>query len=193
MELVGGVRVVGFMFFLLFVYETFASLQDYWLSYWSSNFSAEFQYLLTFIVLAGMKTGVMIIRCAMFSIRGLIASTSLHTTMLQSGTFAHKNVVSFADYFQSSTFLCANASPYICFVMGSPVSFFDTTPIGRILNRFSHDINELDDPLPIYLEDFCSSFVSLMVCCITIAIGTPLFLLFVVPVGKFFIVRSIIS
>eukprot|EP01117_Protostelium_nocturnum_P013244 TRINITY_DN4935_c0_g1_i4.p1 TRINITY_DN4935_c0_g1~~TRINITY_DN4935_c0_g1_i4.p1 ORF type:complete len:1039 (-),score=239.18 TRINITY_DN4935_c0_g1_i4:20-3136(-) len=33
-------------------------------------------------------------------------------------------------------------------VMKAPTSFFDTTPVGRILNIFTRDINQLDDSLP---------------------------------------------
>eukprot|EP01034_Spumella_vulgaris_P044687 gene44687-55607_t len=32
-------------------------------------------------------------------------------------------------------------------VLGAPVSFFDVTPVGRILNRFSSDIQTIDEDL----------------------------------------------
>jgi len=37
-------------------------------------------------------------------------------------------------------------------VLGSPMSFFDTTPIGRVLNRFSGDIMQLDLLFPRLFE-----------------------------------------
>ena len=37
-------------------------------------------------------------------------------------------------------------------VMRSPISFFDTTPIGRILNRFSKDIESLDSDIASIIE-----------------------------------------
>ena len=37
-------------------------------------------------------------------------------------------------------------------VTKSPMEFFDTTPVGQILNRFSKDIDEIDNRLPFLVE-----------------------------------------
>lgn len=44
-------------------------------------------------------------------------------------------------------------------VIRSPMTtFFDVTPIGRIMNRFSNDINEVDNEIPATLRAFTSCF-----------------------------------
>lgn len=54
-------------------------------------------------------------------------------------------------------------------VMRCPVAFFDVTPVGRILQRFSKDMDELDVRIPYYLEYVAQGMLTcvgqmLMVC-----------------------------
>lgn len=65
----------------------------------------------------------------------------------------------------------------------SPQSFFDTTPSGRILNRFSKDIYVIDEVLaPTILMLFNSLFMSISTLVVIVA-STPLFLVVVLPLA----------
>jgi ATP-binding cassette subfamily C (CFTR/MRP) protein 1 len=68
-------------------------------------------------------------------------------------------------------------------ILRSPMSFFDTTPIGRILNRFSRDIETIDNVLPNLIRSFLNTFFSVMSTIVVISYSTPIFLSVVVPLG----------
>lgn len=46
-----------------------------------------------------------------------------------------------------------------------PLVFIDVTPIGRILSRFSKDVDVLDNTLPQELSDVIYCFGDVRVCC----------------------------
>ncbi|KAF9132037.1 hypothetical protein BGW39_000895 [Mortierella sp. 14UC] len=62
-------------------------------------------------------------------------------------------------------------------VLRLPMAFFDVTPQGRILNRFSSDISDIDEMVP-------ESFITLLTC-ISNFIGTLMILTFATPAFVF--------
>jgi len=63
------------------------------------------------------------------------------------------------------------------------MSFFDTTPVGRILNRFSKDIYTIDESLPRTVGFFLVMVFSSIGIMVVIAIVTPFFLCTFIPLG----------
>lgn len=47
-------------------------------------------------------------------------------------------------------------------VLRSPMSFFDTTPLGRIVNRFSKDIDTVDLAIPQTLRSWIMCFLQVI-------------------------------
>uniref|UniRef100_A0AAX7UF42 Multidrug resistance-associated protein 4 n=1 Tax=Astatotilapia calliptera TaxID=8154 RepID=A0AAX7UF42_ASTCA len=66
-------------------------------------------------------------------------------------------------------------------VLHTPVTFFDVNPIGRILNRFSKDVSQMDSMLPITFVDFYQLFLQNAGVIAVAASVIPLILIPVVP------------
>ena len=68
-------------------------------------------------------------------------------------------------------------------IFRSPMSFFETTPSGRILNRFSSDIYRVDEVLARTFNMLFANTARAIFTMIVIATSTPAFLLLVIPLS----------
>ena len=102
-------------------------------------------------------------------------------TILSTGFFTILQVIVIA-------IACLNASggfhgELLRSMLRAPMSFFDTTPLGRILNRFSKDIDTLDRRMPDSILFFLTTFTSVVTTLIIICYSSPLFLIATLPLG----------
>ncbi|KAG0330517.1 Canalicular multispecific organic anion transporter 2 [Podila humilis] len=72
-------------------------------------------------------------------------------------------------------------------VLRLPMSFFDTTPVGRIVNRFSSDCFSIDEVIPWGFHDMFFCGVATIGGLIVIAVATPWFLIIIPPVAVTYI------
>ena len=108
-------------------YQGFSVGVNIWLSEWSDDPEANTEIsvrnkYLTVYGLLGLGQSITI----------MIATVLLSVFTLNAATLLHNTMLTR--------------------ILRSPMSFFDTTPIGRILNRFSKDIDIVDNQIPMNLR-----------------------------------------
>lgn len=76
-------------------------------------------------------------------------------------------------------------------VFHCPMNFFDTTPLGRILNRFSKDVDTIDNTLPLAIRQIIATLFLVMSTLFTISYTTPIFMSIIVPVAVLYYVIQV--
>ncbi|GIY00679.1 multidrug resistance-associated protein 1 [Caerostris extrusa] len=150
--------VIGFM-----AYTAFQTGADIWLSKWSSDALRN----------ETNKTSRTVWRLSIYGVLGLaqVVSSLLGNLFLIYG--ATRACERFHRFMLDS-------------VLKSPMSFFDTTPAGRIINRFTTDMEILDNQLFYKIEGCLHCIFIAIACFIVIGMNTPIFLVSLIPLGMLY-------
>ncbi|XP_039495995.1 multidrug resistance-associated protein 1 isoform X4 [Drosophila santomea] len=68
-------------------------------------------------------------------------------------------------------------------VLRAPMTMFDTTPVGRILSRFSKDVESVDQKMPQVINDCIWCAYEVLATIVVISLSTPIFLAVIVPIA----------
>ena len=81
--------------------------------------------------------------------------------------------------------------PVLIQILRSPMSFFDTTPVGRILNRLSKDIEVVDMRLPMNFRYFAMCLTQVAFTLIIICVTTPIFTAVIIPLAAIYLLSLV--
>uniref|UniRef100_A0A8C5R5H5 Multidrug resistance-associated protein 1 n=1 Tax=Leptobrachium leishanense TaxID=445787 RepID=A0A8C5R5H5_9ANUR len=80
-------------------------------------------------------------------------------------------------------------------VLRFPMSFFERTPSGNLVNRFSKEMDTIDSMIPQIIKMFMGSLFNVIGACIVILIATPIAAVIIPPLGLiyFFVQRFYVA
>merc|ERR1719242_1530832 len=152
----GPFLLAAFLTIALF-YLFFESFMDvYWLAHWSDSIREDGTAERSSWYYLGVYIGLRVVALFLLIIQIIIEVIS----RLKAAKYFHKLLLRR--------------------VLNVPMSFFDTTPIGRVISRFSKDINAIDDSLAESFKDSLRSIFG-MVCCLVVTVSVVPWLLIPMP------------
>uniref|UniRef100_A0A8C7DD99 ATP-binding cassette sub-family B member 6 n=1 Tax=Oncorhynchus kisutch TaxID=8019 RepID=A0A8C7DD99_ONCKI len=157
---VGGPLAVSILLSLLLM-QASKNVSDWWLSHWISNLKNN--------AFANMSSEVKFYLTVYCSIAGAnMVFTAFRAFLFAFGGIRAASVVH---------------NRLLDTVLKATVTFFDTTPLGRVLNRFSSDLYSVDDTLPFFLNILLASIFGLLGMLVVMSYGLPWFLVALLPLG----------
>ena len=146
-------------FVLYFVYQGFSIGSNIWLSAWSTD------------PLASTDDGV---RNKYLTVYGIL------------GVFQAGFIMAAVSCVMVGTLLASSKLHFTMLtrILRSPMYFFDTTPLGRILNRFSKDVDIMDVTIPMNFRMLCNQLYNVIGTIFVICFANPIFISVVVPIGE---------
>ncbi|NXQ63375.1 MRP7 protein, partial [Anthoscopus minutus] len=191
--------------FSLFLMQASRNISDWWLSYWISSISHTAN-----TSMMACSASLPSPELLLFSTAGLVSpvqdldktpappngSVDVNFYLIVYGSIAGANslfTITRAFLFAYGALRAAAVihDRLLQRVLKATVTFFDTTPIGRILNRFSSDLYCVDDSLPFILNIFLADIFGLLGMLVIMTYGLPWIGLVLLPLAVvyFFIQR----
>ncbi|KAK2714333.1 hypothetical protein QYM36_008785, partial [Artemia franciscana] len=162
-----GIWLTLTVFSLFAIYQACSVGAGIWLSAWSNSYEIDPENPDQEIPMESAETNLFLgIYGALGFGQGLFSYTASVTFAL--GTIR-------ASRFLHNTMLAR--------LMKSPMSFFDTTPLGRIVNRFSKDVDVVDNLIPMSLRMGITMFLAVIGTLVVISYSTPIFIAVIIPIG----------
>ncbi|XP_023935367.1 multidrug resistance-associated protein 1 isoform X2 [Bicyclus anynana] len=158
-----GVAASAITILMNLVLQLFQVGSNYWLAKWSNDD--------TMLVNGTVDRGRRDMYLGVYGGLGVgqVVSVSVSSLALYLGTLAAARVLHAA---------------LLAGVLRAPtIGFFDCTPVGRVLNRFSKDVDVLDNVLPMTLRGWTSCFFAVLGTLFVISFSTPIFIAVILPIG----------
>ncbi len=136
------------------------NLSDAWLAHWVSSNTTQNTtetteyYLKIYTSIAVINSAITLVRAFLFAYAGIRAAKFIHKKLLNCVFYVSWN----RDDLKKNYF----GSIENFFSFQTKFCFFDVTPLGRLLNRFSSDTYTVDDSLPFILNIFLAQLVGLI-------------------------------
>ncbi|NXY03430.1 MRP7 protein, partial [Pteruthius melanotis] len=200
----GSCLAISILFSLLLM-QASRNISDWWLSYWISSISQTAN-----ISVMASSASLPSPELLLFSTAGLVSpvqdldntpapsngSVDVNFYLIVYGSIAGANslftiIRAFLFAYGALRAAAVIHNRLLQRVLKATVTFFDTTPTGRILNRFSSDLYCVDDSLPFILNIFLANIYGLLGMLVIMTYGLPWIGVVVLPLAVvyFFIQR----
>uniref|UniRef100_A0A096MFK9 ATP-binding cassette sub-family C member 10 n=1 Tax=Poecilia formosa TaxID=48698 RepID=A0A096MFK9_POEFO len=193
---VGGILAAAILMSLLLM-QASKNVSDWWLSHWISSLKHNGSSSAN----DSSSVGPVPLHILLFSPGGLISPLPSVEVVVSSnatsdvsfyltiyGSIAASNTVFTAlrAFLFAYGVICAAHAIHnrlLDRVLQATVTFFDVTPLGRILNRFSSDLYSVDDSLPFILNILLANVFGLLGMLVVISYGLPWVLVPLLPLA----------
>lgn len=153
----GGWTALLAMLALFSAVELVVVLSSWWLTYWSRHCSTSSPW--TFLLIYAAINGVL-------SIGFFVSQLHCRLHCWRAGSVLYRQTLTAVLY--------------------SPMSFFDTNPIGRIANRLSKDVYTVDENLPQTIRWYFGSALKVLSSLVYSCVVTPPFIVGLFVIGGFY-------